>query len=240
VFCFAYDPETLPDVSPPPHQRSGRVTFGYFGNAFKLNSDLAALWARVLNATPGARLYLRFAALSHQANRRHVAQMFARHGVTGDRLLLQPGTDREGILRSYADVDISLDSWPFCGGSSIAEALWQGVPVVTLRGERFASAYGASVLIASGLSDLVASTPDQYVEIASHLARDEDRLVHLRSNLRTMVIEHGFSDAQRFASRMEAAYESVLADQLRRKPWEEPANPNRSATPPSGSTKWNV
>jgi predicted O-linked N-acetylglucosamine transferase (SPINDLY family) len=225
VFCFTYDPKTLPAVAPSPHVRSGRITFGYFGNASKLNSRLAELWARVLDATPGSRLFLRFAALSHPANRRYAARMFARYGVTGDRLVLQPGTDREGILHSYAEVDISLDSSPFCGGSSIAESLWQGVPVVTLRGERFASAYGSSILLASGLGDLVASTPDEYVEIASQLAGNTDRLVHLRSNLRTMVTEHGFSDARLFASRIEAAYEAALADQLRRKPWETASHP---------------
>jgi protein O-GlcNAc transferase len=164
-------------------------------------------------------LLLRFAALSHKAHRRYVTSLFARYGIESGRLVLRPGTDRQGILRTYEEVDIALDSWPFCGGSSTAEALWQGVPVVTLRGDRFASAYGASMLMASGLHDLVASSPDDYIAIASRLAADSSRLVQLRAQLRTMVCEHGFSDVKLFASRLEAAFETMLDDQLRRQPW---------------------
>jgi predicted O-linked N-acetylglucosamine transferase (SPINDLY family) len=133
-------------------------------------------------------------------------ERFERFGIPPERLRILGGTDRNGILKSYDEVDISLDTWPYSGGNSIAEPICQGVPVVTLKGDRFSGRYGASLVAAAGCPELVASSADEYVDIAVELARSPERLDHYRRNLRRMAKENGLSDARAFARKLEAAY----------------------------------
>ena len=209
-FCFTYDGADLPPVAPPPSASTGHVTFGCFGSSGKINPALIALWAAVLQRVPESRLFIRNNELTPADNRRALAAAFAAHGIGSERLRLLAGTHRRGVLDSYAEVDISLDTFPYCGGNTIAESLWQGVPVITLRGERFSSAYGASLLTASGLPELVARTPAEYVDIAAALAADSARLRAYRDSLRDAVRAHGFADADRFTATLDAAYEELL------------------------------
>jgi predicted O-linked N-acetylglucosamine transferase (SPINDLY family) len=136
-----------------------------------------------------------------------------------ERITLDGGTGRDELVRSYDRVDISLDTWPYCGGNTIAESLWQGVPVVTLKGTRFVSRYGASLLMAAGCPELVGETADEYVEIAVALARSPERLDYYRGNLRSMAREHGLSDAGAFAHKLDEAYVSMSA--ISHKPYKE-------------------
>jgi predicted O-linked N-acetylglucosamine transferase (SPINDLY family) len=209
-FCFTYEGAELPPVTPPPSLAEGRVTFGCFGSGGKINPPLLDLWAEILRRVPNARLFLRNRELTAEDNRRAMLAAFAARGVTPAQLLILPGTGRAGVLESYARVDISLDTHPYCGGNTVAESLWQGVPVVTLRGERFSSAYGASLLHASGLAELVAASPQEYVAKAVALAGDPVRLRAYRASLRQMVVDYGFSDPDRFTAVMENAYHDML------------------------------
>lgn len=223
-FCATYDPADLPPVAPPPSLRNGYVTFGCFSSAGKINPELVALWARMLDRVPGSRFFIRNGDLTPPDNRDALARQFERHGIDRARLLICPGTSRQGVLDSYAEVDIALDTYPYCGGNTSAEALWQGVPVVTLTGDRFATAYGAAVLVASGLPELVAGTPEEYVSLAAGLAGNSSRLTFYRNNLRRMVMEHGFSNADTFTAMMDAAYLDMM---IRRYEQHGPASPNR-------------
>jgi len=135
---------------------------------------------------------------------------FGRHGIAEERIRLGAGSTRDEVLRSYDDVDISLDTWPYCGGNTIAESLWQGVPVVTRKGARFVSRYGASLLQAAGCPELVADTEDRYIRLAADLAASPARLDRYRQNLRTMARAHGLSDADRFARKLDEAYLSMM------------------------------
>jgi predicted O-linked N-acetylglucosamine transferase (SPINDLY family) len=123
---------------------------------------------------------------------------------------------RHDVVRSYAEVDIALDTWPYCGGNTTAEALWQGVPVVTLEGDRFSAAYGASLLRAAGCPELIAKTPDEYIDLAVALAQAPARVVGYRSRLRSMVVAHGLGDAGLFTRRFEDTLITmrVRADEL--------------------------
>ena len=209
-FCFTYEDAVLPAVVPPPSAASGIVTFGCFGSGGKINPSLLDLWAEILRRVPRSRLFLRNGELTAADNRLAMVRAFAQRGIDRARLLILPGANRQGVLEGYADVDISLDTFPYCGGNTIAESLWQGVPVVTLRGDRFSSAYGASLLTASGLADLVAGTPEEYVRKAVDLAGDAERLRVYRDNLRAWVVQFGFSDADRFTATVETAYRDML------------------------------
>jgi predicted O-linked N-acetylglucosamine transferase (SPINDLY family) len=214
-FCFTYEDAALPPIGHPPSLSTGHVTFGCFGSGGKINAPLLDLWAAILQRAPGSRLFVRNGELGSADERRLLREAFARRGIDNSKLLILPGTNREGILESYGEVDISLDTFPYCGGNTIAESLWQGVPVVTLKGDRFSSAYGASLLAASGLTELIAESPDEYVRKAVDLAGDAKRLAFYRANLRRLVHEFGFSDADRFTTTMETAYADMLARTFR-------------------------
>jgi len=209
-FCFNFDGASLPDVASPPSRANGFVTFCCFGSGGKINGQMIALWAEIIKRVPNSIFFIRNAQLSKPDNRRYLQDRFRRFGVPAERLRILGGTDRETILKCYAEADISLDTWPYCGGNTIAEAVWQGVPVVTYKGNRFSSRYGSSLVMASGCPELVAETPQQYVDIAVQLAHNPERLDHYRRNLRKMAREHGLSDAKKFAANLESAYLDML------------------------------
>ena len=195
-----------PLVSPPPFEANQHITFGCFGGPYKLNLDCLKLWAGALNATPRSRLVIQNTGMNIPSNAEFVRNRLGQLGIHPDRISIIPGDDREVILQNYALMDISLDSWPYCGGNTIAEALWQGVPVVTLRGNRFVSGYGASLLQSAGIGELAAGNPDEFASTCAILAGDVEKLRFLRINLRTMMVEHGMSDPVRMARSLEKAF----------------------------------
>jgi predicted O-linked N-acetylglucosamine transferase (SPINDLY family) len=209
-FNFNYDWDTFPSAGPPPCLRTGHVTFGCFGSQSKINDAQVYMWAKLLQAVPHARLFLRNRGLDPAENRDFMARRFAQWGIDKSRLRIEPGGDRYSILRSYADVDISLDTWPYNGGNTIAESLWQGVPVLTMLGDGFNSRYGASLLRASGCADLVADDIDGLIAVARSLSRDVTRLEQLRRELRQMMRQHGFADSERFCRSWEEALRAAL------------------------------
>jgi hypothetical protein len=210
-FCFDFTSDNFPPVLPPPCLRTGGITFGCFASGGKINPPLIAVWAEILRRVPGSRLLLCNESLRSAANRMVLARWFARHGIPSDRLSLRPGVDRETIKHLYAEVDISLDTAPYCGGNTIAESLTSGVPVISMTGETFASRYGLSLLTASGCADLVAADTRGYVDLAVALAERSDRLVEYRKTLRAAMKEYGFSDSARFVRSLERAYEDMAA-----------------------------
>jgi hypothetical protein len=209
-FCFDYSKFDEPPVTEPPHLANGYITFGCFGTGAKIGRELVEIWAALLHRVPTAKLHLQNPQLSQPSDRQFMADRFQACGIQPARLVLEGGVDRPTLLRSYGQVDISLDTWPYSGGNTIAESLWHGVPVVTYRGDRFASAYGASLVGAAGCADLVGNTPEEYVEVAARLAADSGRLVHLRHNLRAMSFDYGLGDSKRFARKLEDAFTYML------------------------------
>ena len=203
---YTYDPKRLPQIAPVPSKSRGYVTFGYFGSGGKLGDELIAIWARVMNCVPNSRIYLRNHQLNSESNREFMVERFSRHGIEAERIRIESGAEREEILRSYSEVDISLDTWPYCGGNTVAESLWQGVPVLTLKGDRFSGRYGASLMVAAGCPELVAENVDQFIEIAAKLSTSMSMLEYYRKNLRRLATENGLSDAERFANKLDAAY----------------------------------
>ena len=211
-FCFNYDGLDMPSVAEVSSKKYGPVVFGCFGSGGKIGLELIKLWAKILRQASGAKLFIRNRQLTSPVNRQFLIDRFGRFGIGPDRLLLMEGADRETILKCYDDVDISLDTWPYCGGNTIAESLWQGVPVVTLKGDRFSARYGASLVTAGGCPELVAETPEDYVRIAVDLSRRPDRLAHYRRNLRKMTEESGLSDAAGFARKLEDVFTEMVAE----------------------------
>jgi len=174
----------------PPAAGNGWVTFGSFNNPAKLNEDVVALWARVLLAVPGSRLLLKFMnRFTIPGVRSRYVSLFGQHGIGEERLILpvQAPEERTQHLARYAQIDIALDPFPFTGSTTTFEALWMGVPVVTLEGDRMVARWSSAMLRKVGLSHLVARNETDYIEIARKLAANPGELARLRAELRDRV-----------------------------------------------------
>lgn len=214
--CFT-PPDIALDVGPLPAQTMGRVTFGSFNNLAKLNDSVVNLWARVLLAVPGSRLLLKTAQLNDPAARAATGERFLKAGIAPERLMLEGSSPRPELLAAYHRVDIGLDPFPYPGGTTTAEALWMGVPVITRCGSRFLSHVGESVAHNSGQSDWVATDDDDYVAKATVFAADLDHLAALRGGLRRRVLGAPLFDASRFARHFEAAMWGIWQSRQARK-----------------------
>ena len=162
--CFSPPDFNLP-VLTPPATRGSPITFGSFNNLAKTSPDTIALWARVLQRVAGSRLLLKTKSLADQSVQQRLLEQFAIHGIGSDRLVLEGAAPRAELLGSYNRIDIALDPTPYGGGTTSAEASWMGVPVVTLRGKTWVGRVTESIISTIGLSECVASSPDEYVEI---------------------------------------------------------------------------
>jgi predicted O-linked N-acetylglucosamine transferase (SPINDLY family) len=191
----------------PPVCERGRVTFGSFNNFAKLSASNIALWARVLDAVPGAMLLIKTGGLQDPGLRQLVLERFRAAGIDSSRIELAAPTESiDAHMRSYDRVDIALDSFPYHGTTTTMDALWMGVPVVTLRGDRHAARVSASILHTLGLGQLVAASAQDYVQIAQRLALDVGGLEALRRTLRERVRASPLMDGARFTHHLEEAY----------------------------------
>lgn len=189
--------------SPLPALGAGCLTFGCCNGASKLGDDVIALWARILKALPGSRLLLKNLQFGDEARRADMRSHFSGHGIAAERLLLEGPSAREEYLRSYARIDIALDPFPYPGGTTTAEALWMGVPVLTLEGRSFLARQGAGMLANAGLGDWIAADPHDYLAKAVAAATDLPALARLRGGLRAQVQASPLFDAPRFAAHFE-------------------------------------
>lgn len=207
--CYS-PPHDAPKVDALPALVQGGVTFGSFNNLAKLSRDVRTLWAQVLLAVPGSRLFLKTAALADAATRQRLIDDFAAHGVGERRLIFASrDTTHSAHLNRYNQIDIGLDPFPYNGVTTSFEAAWMGVPVVTLAGNSFYSRMGVSMLTNLGMTDLIADTPEDYVAIAARLAGDLGRLKALRAGLRERLATSLLTDAQRFTRNLEKAYREM-------------------------------
>jgi predicted O-linked N-acetylglucosamine transferase (SPINDLY family) len=202
--CFT-PPAILLNVTPPPMLVNGHITFGCFNNLTKMNEQVVALWARILAAVPNSRLYLKARALGEVAVQQSVMKRFAEHGIDPQRLTLETYVPRANYLEAYNQIDIALDPFPYTGGTTTVEALWMGVPVLTLAGKQFLARQGVGLLMNAGLPEWVASDQDDYLSRAIAHASDMQRLASLRAGLRQQVLASPIFDASRFARYFEAA-----------------------------------
>ena len=206
--CFT-PPNVAVDVGALPAQVNGYVTFGCFNNLSKMNDAVVNLWAQVLQAVPDSRLFLKYGQLAEASVRQHTCARFAVHGIDATRLVFEDYGPRADYLAAYQRVDIALDPFPFPGGTTTVEALWMGVPVLTLQGERFLARQGVGLLMNAGLPEWVATDAEDYVARAVAHARDLPALAALRARLRQQVLASPIYDAPRFAQHFEAALRSM-------------------------------
>jgi predicted O-linked N-acetylglucosamine transferase (SPINDLY family) len=209
MLCYGGSKDA-PAAAPPPCQKSGVITFGSFNNPSKLSAVTLDVWGRLLTRLPDARLLLKGKPFADVGARDYLLARLAERGVAAQRVRLVAWLpDTASHLALYEQIDIALDPFPYNGTTTTCEALWMGVPVVTLRGERHAARVGASLLGQAGLSELIASSAGDYVAIASALAADPERLAGLRSSLRRRVMASPLCDGSGFARQMEDAFRTM-------------------------------
>ncbi len=201
-------PEMAPEITPPPAQSAGPITFGSFNTLSKINQDLLSLWSRVLQAVPDSRLMLKGWPLSDPAIARWYPQEFLNRGISPARLILRPGLpEHRDHLAAYGEIDIALDTFPYHGTTTTTcEALWMGVPVITLAGKTHAARVGVSLLNAASHPEWIANNPDDYVDLAKKMANDRPALAHTRSELRNKMQNSPLLDGSRLVRNLEAAY----------------------------------
>jgi predicted O-linked N-acetylglucosamine transferase (SPINDLY family) len=211
-----YEPPTgYPEVNALPSAAGKPFTFGSFNNNCKINGAVLDAWAQLLLATPGSRLQL----LAKQGgHRRRFVDEFARRGVDAARILfadyLPASADlsQGALLARYHDIDVALDTFPYGGMTTTLDALWMGVPVVSLVGERNLGRAGLSILNNVGLGELAAKDVDAYVEIAMRLAQDQVRLAALRASLRERMRSSPLLDAEGYTRKVEQAFRDMWVD----------------------------
>ncbi len=199
-------PADAPEIIPKTHV-DDTVTFGSFNNLSKLSNKVLGCWGQLLREVPDSRLVLKARQFACPFMQKRVLSQFAQHGIKGDRLTLLPNTP--SYMADYNKIDIALDTFPRTGGVTTADALWMGVPVVTLAGRRYIERQGASMLNAVGLGEFITSTPEEYITRAATLAKDFKRRLKLRTSLRKRMANSPLCDGRDLAQALENTYRKM-------------------------------
>ncbi len=209
-FLCYQPPADAPSVAPLPAGTAGHVTFGSFNALTKMNGDVLATWAGILRAVPGSRLILKNMVLRDPATCERYREFFAKEEISFDRVeLIGWVSSPAEHMALYHRLDLALDTFPYNGTTTTCEALWMGVPVITLAGRVHAGRVGVSLLSQVGLTEFIATDPDDYAARAVRWANDLEGLAHLRAGLRERMAASPLCDGASFARDVEQAYREM-------------------------------
>lgn len=216
--CYYPPPEAISKLACP-SVKNGYITFGSFNNLSKLTPTTIELWSAILRKVPQSKLLIKRNAFADDNVRSFFEERFARFGIGSERLILHPAfadaNERVDINKQiglYQEVDIALDPHPYNGTTTTCEALWMGVPVVTLKGDRHAARVGASILTEIGLQDLIAENEEEYIIKAVSLAENNNLRLILRQSLRGMISSSRLGDGAAYTRNLEIAFRSIWSD----------------------------
>ena len=206
---FCYQPFThFPEVGQLPVERNGYITFGCFNNFSKVTDSMLCVWKQILDAVPKARLLLKHNLFGEQEGREYTLKRLRKLGFPVSRVELRGFS--QDYLEQYRDMDIALDTSPYPGGLTTCEALYMGVPVITLIGNRHGARFGYSFLANIGLGELAADTEHAYADIAVQLAKDVNLLKLLHENLRVMMRKSPLMDTVMYMKDLENLYQQMI------------------------------
>ncbi|WP_228522811.1 tetratricopeptide repeat protein [Methylophilus sp. 14] len=200
--CFTAPPFEIA-VNDLPALTNGAITFGCFQNYSKVSDDVLSCWGEVLQALPTAKLFWQSKAFNDGLVRAEALSRLQQYGISAERCTLHGMVPRDEYLRNHHQIDVILDTFPFTGGTTTCEALWMGVPTLTLLGETLIARQGASFMHCVGLADWVATSREEYVSKAIALTRDLNALAKLRAQLRQQVLASPLMNAEQFAQDFE-------------------------------------
>ena len=206
--CF--DPPTfdLP-INTTPSKKTGVITFGCFNNRHKLSKDTISLWAEIMNAVPGSRLLLKYKQFSNPDVKHFILESFSHYGIENNRIIMEGKSPRKELLENYQRIDIALDPFPFGGGTTTAECLWMGVPLISMKGDRWVGRVSESILNTVGVPELVADDKEAYRSLAITLSNDIPRLEKIRKTLREKMENSALCDGKQFTKNLENEYQNM-------------------------------
>ncbi|MDZ4254079.1 MAG: tetratricopeptide repeat protein [Sulfuritalea sp.] len=196
--CFS-EPKSRISVSSLPALGNGMMTFGCFQHLSKLNNRTLKVWRTILTRLPNARIRFQHGHLNSSSSREELSRCLQDAGIAPDRVTMHGGLEYSKYLEAYAEVDLVLDTFPFPGGATTCEALWMGVPTLTLSGSTMIQNQGASLLVAAGLPEWIAGNEKDYIHKAVAVASDLESLANLRLRLRQQILASPLFDSKRFA-----------------------------------------
>jgi predicted O-linked N-acetylglucosamine transferase (SPINDLY family) len=199
-----------PPVAQTPSIKNNHITFGSFNNLSKINDKVLKTWADILRKVPNSHLLIKNPGLTECAVREHYMAIFKNSDIAQERIILK-GLSATTVehLAEYNNIDIALDTFPYNGTTTTCEALWMGVPVLTLKGATHANCVGNSLLSAVGLTEWVAETTDDYISYAATFANKQELLEQQRMTMREKVHSSILCDGDSFARKIEAAYREI-------------------------------
>lgn len=195
-------PENAPEVPLLPSLNGSRFTFGCFNRPAKLNGEVGKAWARILAEVPDSRILMVYGGLGETSTREAIYRVLGEGGVPPERVELVGEAEQPKLLQAYGEVDLALDPFPYSAGVTTLEAMWMGVPTVTLVGDTFAGRHSAAHLTAAGLSGFCTPSVDEYVAMAVDWTRRRDELAELRRGLRDRIAASPLCDPPRFAGNL--------------------------------------
>ncbi|WP_265944548.1 tetratricopeptide repeat protein [Dechloromonas sp. A34] len=204
-----------PEIASLPARQNGHITFGCFQHLAKLNDQVLKLWGRIAQAIPDARFRLQIKQLTCDSIRIQFQQRLSDFGIPAERTMLFGPQNREGYLAAHSNIDIILDTFPYPGGTTTCEALWMGVPTLTLSGNSMLARQGASIMSCTGLADWIATDEDDYLDKAIKFAGNLEDLSDLRASLRTQAGASPLFDAPRFARALESKLTEMHQEKTR-------------------------
>lgn len=207
-FCFTWHENTVDPPPPAPCSKNGFVTFGSFNSFAKITREVLDAWKRILDAVPNSRLYLKISGGSYE--REVLREKLQAAGISTDRVRIE-GHESNYIAR-YGEMDIALDSFPYPGGGTSCDALYMGVPLITLVGQTHNSHFGYSFLMNIGLPELCAFSIDEYVQKAIDLANDLPRIRRYHQKIRRKMIQSPVMDRSIYISEIESKYQKIFFD----------------------------
>lgn len=213
--CFLcyQPPDDAPEVSPLPALDNGYISFGCFNMLSKIQNNTIELWCNILKRVPNSRLIIKNHYLRDVATVRRIVKCFKQYGIEPRRLeLLSSTPTTTEHLAHYHNIDIALDTFPYNGTTTTCEALWMGVPVVILSGERHASRVGSSIMKTVGLDSFIAKNPDEYCNLACRLVSDIHLLQEIREGLRIKMYCSELCDSELFSAKIETTFKQLLVE----------------------------
>lgn len=199
----------VPDIVSPPCLERGFIAFGCLAPQYKITPPVIEAYAGILKQSPTSRLTFKNRFLRFPSHQQYLKQRFEKHGVSAERILTDGPAEHFDFLAKYGEIDLALDTFPYNGGTTTMECLWQGVPMLCFHGDRWASRISASILAHAGLAEYVAGSVNEFREMAVKLAKSPatpGHLAQLRATMRKRLLGSALCDVQGFARNMEEIY----------------------------------
>jgi predicted O-linked N-acetylglucosamine transferase (SPINDLY family) len=204
----------VPDVAPAPMLSTGCITLGCLASQYKITDQVVETWSAILRHAPTARILLRNKTLGRPEHDAHLRSRFAKWNIGPERLIFEGPTDHFDFLRTYDRIDLALDPFPYSGGTTTTEAIWQGVPVITFDGDRWASRTSVSLLKTAGLEEFVASDRDDYIRLCVQRvtsSKSAERLCAFRATIRDRLQQSSVCATGKFVQAMETLYLQIAS-----------------------------